>query len=69
VLPIQAEQSLASVRAAYTTGRADILDLLEAERVLLDARLATDRARTDLRIALIELEGATATPLIPGGRS
>jgi outer membrane protein TolC len=69
VLPVQAEQSLESVEAAYVAGRADVLELLEAERVLLDARLATDRARTDLALVLIELEAAVAAPLARGGLS
>lgn len=67
VLPVQVEEALASAEAAYSAGRADILELLEAERVLLDARLATARARTDLAIAFIELEGSIAAPIDRGG--
>ena len=57
-----------SVEAAYAAGRADVLELLGAERVLVDSRLATERARTDLVIALIDLEAAAAMPLNRGGR-
>jgi outer membrane protein TolC len=69
VLPVQAEQALASVEAAYTAGRADALALLDAERTLLDVRLSAARGRADLAIALIELEGATAAPLAAARRS
>jgi len=69
VLPIQAEQSFASAEAAYAAGRVDALAMLDAERVLLDVRLAAARARADLAIALIDLEMAVAAPLPQGGSS
>jgi outer membrane protein TolC len=63
VLLIQTEQALLSAEAAYAAGRADGLSLLDAERVLLDVRLSTERSRTDLAIAVAELEGTIGTPL------
>ncbi len=46
VLP-QAEQSLASTRAAYETNRVDFLNLLDSQRSLLMARLEYEEAITD----------------------
>jgi len=61
----QAEESLASAEAAYTTDRLSFLDLLDAERVLFQSRLAYHRLVTDLWIALADLELATARPFPP----
>jgi outer membrane protein TolC len=69
VLPIQSRQALSSAVSAYAAGRVDALALLDAERVLLDVRLSAARGRTDLALALIELEGAIAAPLPPGDQS
>jgi outer membrane protein TolC len=69
VLPIQSEQALASAEAAYAAGRVDALALLDAERLLLDVRLAAVRSRADLAIAIIDLEGAVGAPLPRGGAS
>lgn len=63
VLAVQAEESLRSAEAAYAAGTAGALDLLDAERVLLDVRIATARARADYAIALAQLEGAVGGPL------
>lgn len=74
VLVIQAEESLGSAVGAYSAGTAGVLDLLDAERVLLQVRTAELRARADLAVALARLEGAVAAPLEavaaspPGGR-
>ncbi len=65
VLGIQAEESLSSAEAAYTAGNAGALDLLDAERVLLDVRTATARARADYAITLARLEGAVGEPVNP----
>lgn len=46
VLP-QAEASLASSKAAYETGRAGFLDLLEAQRMLLDSRMGFAEAKAE----------------------
>jgi outer membrane protein TolC len=63
VLAVQAEESLASAEAAYAAGAAGALDLLDAERTLLQVRIAAARAEADYAIALAQLEGAIATPL------
>jgi outer membrane protein TolC len=59
----QAEESLASAEAAYTTDRLGFLDLLDAERVLFQSRLAYHRLLADLWIALADLELAVARPV------
>jgi len=66
VLVVQAEQSLRSAEAAYGAGSINSLDLLDAERVLLDVRTATQRARADNAVALARLEGAIGGPLVAG---
>jgi outer membrane protein TolC len=63
VLSVQADQSLRSAEAAYASGQLNSLDLLDAERVLLEVRTATERTRADYAIALARLEGAVAEPL------
>jgi cobalt-zinc-cadmium efflux system outer membrane protein len=63
VLIVQARQSLFSAESAYAAGTADALDLLDAERVLLQVRVAAARVGTDLEIAYARLEGAVAGPL------
>jgi outer membrane protein TolC len=63
VLLLQAEESLISVENAYATGTADALDLLDAERTLLEVRLGLERLRTDLAVVLARLEGTIAGPL------
>jgi outer membrane protein TolC len=63
VLIVQARQSLQSAESAYAAGTAGALDLLDAERVLLQVRVAAARVRADLEIAYARLEGAVAGPL------
>jgi outer membrane protein, heavy metal efflux system len=63
VLGIQADQSLRSAEAGYASGSLNSLDLLDAERVLLEVRTATERTRADYAIALARLEGAVGEPL------
>ncbi|MFV2072804.1 MAG: TolC family protein [Thermoanaerobaculales bacterium] len=63
VLVVQAEQSLLSAEAAYAAGSLDSLDLLDAERVLLNVRIAAERVRADHAIAVAKLEGEIAAPL------
>ncbi len=60
VLSRQAEQSLRSAESAYAAGTLNALDLLDAERVLLEVRIAGQRARADYAVALAQLEGAVA---------
>lgn len=66
VLLIQAAESLRSAESAYAAGTAGALDLLDAERVLLQARIAAERARADLSILFAELEGVVAGPVTAG---
>ncbi len=54
----QAEESLASAEAAYTTDRLRFLDLLDAERILFQSRLVYHRLVSDGWIALAALERA-----------
>ena len=63
VLLPQAEESLASVRFGYETGISDVLDLLDAERILLEVRLGTKRAAMQLQLLIIDIEEAIAGPL------
>jgi outer membrane protein, heavy metal efflux system len=63
VLSVQAEASLRSAEAGYTAGTLNALDLLDAERVLLQVRIATERSRTDLAEAQARLEGVIGAPL------
>jgi cobalt-zinc-cadmium efflux system outer membrane protein len=63
VLVLQAEQSLRSVEAGYSAGGLGSLDLLDAERTLLEVRTGAARARADHAIALARLEGAIGGPL------
>ena len=58
VIILQAEESLASAEAAYTTDRLGFLDLLDAERVLFQSRLAYHRLVSDVWITLAGLERA-----------
>ncbi|MBI3606601.1 MAG: TolC family protein [Nitrospirae bacterium] len=52
----QAEQGLESARIAYTTGRTDFLNVIDAERQLRDVRLAADVAVADWAEQRAELE-------------
>jgi len=63
ILIVQSEESLRSAETAYASGTASALDLLDAERVLLGVRIAAERTRTDLAIAIAKLEGVLAAPL------
>lgn len=65
VLNVQAEEALRSAEAGYAAGTLKALDLLDAERVLLQVRTATARAQADYDIALAQLEGAVGAPLTP----
>ena len=58
----QAEQSLRSAEAAYTTGQLGVLDLLDSERVLLDVRLGLAQLHTDYMKSLAEMERAIGAP-------
>ena len=58
----QAEESLASAEAAYTTNRLGFLDLLDAERVLFLVRSTYHRLLSDYWISMTNLERAIARP-------
>ncbi len=63
VLQVQSRESLHSAESAYAAGTINALDLLDAERVLLDVRIALQRSAADYAIALARLEGAIGAPL------
>jgi outer membrane protein TolC len=69
----QAEESLASAEAAYATNKLDFLDLLDAERVLFQSRLAYHRLVSDIWIAVTDIELAAArrfpADINPGSKS
>lgn len=52
----KARESLRVAQQAFTSGKADFMDLIEAERSLLDIDLSYERAQTDQRVILAELE-------------
>jgi outer membrane protein TolC len=52
----KAEESLRATRTAFEAGEADFLSLLDAERRLLEFRLAEERARADLLKAAARVE-------------
>jgi len=66
VLVVQSEESLSSALAAYSAGTAGALDLLDAERVLFQVRVAAARSRADLHNAIAHLERAVARPVGEG---
>lgn len=61
VLIPQSEEALRSSEAAYQTGQAGALDLLDSERVLLEVRLVNIRYRADFLKALAAVERALGT--------
>jgi cobalt-zinc-cadmium efflux system outer membrane protein len=63
VLLVQADQSLRSAEAGYSTGALTALDLLDAERVLFEVRIQATRTLADYAIALAQLEGTVGRPL------
>ncbi len=63
VLHKQAREALRSAETAYSTGKLNAIDLLEAEVVLFEVRIAAARTRADLAVAWTELERAVARPI------
>lgn len=59
----QAEQALKSSEAAYSTGEAGVLDLLDSERVLLNVRLSLAKFDSDYMKSLAEMERAAGIPV------
>lgn len=68
VLPLS-QQSLESARASYVSGSGSFIDLLDASRSLLEARLSADRARARYEQALADLDLASgsSSPSTSGG--
>lgn len=66
VLRVQAREALRSAETAYSTGKLNAIDLLDAEVILFEVRIATARTRADLAVARAELERAVARPTTRG---
>lgn len=62
VLLKQAREALRSAESAYSLGHLNAIDLLDAEVVLFEVRIAAERTRTDLANGWAELERAVAAP-------
>ena len=58
----QAQQSLQSAEAAYSTGSLGVLDLLDSERVLLDVRLGLAQYISNYMKSLADMERAIGAP-------
>jgi outer membrane protein TolC len=63
LLVVQAEEALRSAEAAYASGAVGALELLDAERVLLEVEVAAARTHADYLILLARLEGEVGAPL------
>ena len=61
----QSDQMLAVSRVAYQANQADLLTVIDNQRMLLDAQLAYYRALNDLEQARAELERAVGVDLAP----
>ncbi|MEM6455947.1 MAG: TolC family protein [Acidobacteriota bacterium] len=64
VLRKQAREALRSAETAYSTGKLNAVDLLDAEVVLFEVQIASARTRADLAIAWVALERAVGQPLV-----
>jgi cobalt-zinc-cadmium efflux system outer membrane protein len=62
----KARESLEATLSAYEAATSSFLDLLDAERVLLELQLAERRARADVGIALARVEMLTGAEMAPG---
>lgn len=60
----QADQALKIAETVYRSGKGDFLDLIDAERLLLEFQLAAERAFADREIALAEIEKLIGAPII-----
>jgi len=56
----KAQQSLEVARAAYLSGKSEFLNVLDAQRALLEFSLSAIEARTQRELALVELALAVA---------
>jgi outer membrane protein TolC len=61
-LLLKGRQALDAVNAAYETGEADFLDIVEAQQTLLAFELTEARARADRLISLARIEQLIAGP-------
>ncbi|MEQ9460452.1 MAG: TolC family protein [Phycisphaeraceae bacterium] len=59
----KAEESLEASRAAFRTGEISMLELLDAERTLLEFELAAERAHADRGKSLVRLQTLVGEPL------
>lgn len=59
-------QSLEAVRSAYEAGKSGFLDLIDAQRMLLEFELNRERAAADLEISQAEIERLVGGPLDSG---
>lgn len=62
-LVAKGQESVEITHVAYQAGDADFLDLVDAERVLLEFQLAAARAQADRAQALADVERITGVPL------
>ncbi len=60
----KAKQSIKATEAAFRTGTANFIDLVDAERVLLEFQLAFERALTDRGNRLAEIETLVGRELV-----
>jgi len=58
-------QSLGAIRIAYEGGNSSFLDLVDAERLVLEFELSLARAEFDVLIQAAEIEKLVASPLDP----
>ena len=59
----KAEQSLNANYTAYQAGETDFLNLLDAQRQLLDFQLQYERSKSNLAISRAEIEMVTGSSL------
>ncbi|NBB94780.1 MAG: TolC family protein [Planctomycetes bacterium] len=64
----QAEQLVKTQESAFRGGTSSFLDLVDAQRVLLEFALAADRARADRAKALVRIEAMLAGPVTAVGK-
>ncbi len=66
ILP-QAKQQVEVALSAYQAGRADLLSLIDAQRMLKDAQIAYFRFMADYELGLSDLRLAVGGPLVTSG--
>jgi outer membrane protein TolC len=64
----KAEQSLNANYTAYQAGETDFLNLLDAQRQLLDFQLQFERSKSDLAIKRAEIEMITGREMAESAR-